>query len=237
MRLWTIQTEDAWTRAKRQGVLVGDGRGASPAWRPAYRWMAGARRRRLPTARRSAVAPVWVWLKWSGNSTRPDLRTPGHLPSGTRAVRLDWEDTEMCDISAGFSELSLGSGTSDRQDRTESPECRSVVSGSGEAWYRARFGTERSRVRIPPSRPLARRIQPHPEGDIRLNQSRPEERSVQQVRGCARGGRVSHVTNVERIIDRSRAGDPHGVLSVLDPNSLIPLDGLEKRGVMWAPLA
>ena len=35
---------------------------------------------RLPTARRSAVAPVWAWLKWSGNSSRPDLRTPGHVP-------------------------------------------------------------------------------------------------------------------------------------------------------------
>jgi hypothetical protein len=29
-----------------------------------------------------------------------------------------------------------------------------VTSGSSEAWYRARFGTGRSRVRIPPSRPL-----------------------------------------------------------------------------------
>src|SRR5258708_34402335 len=29
-----------------------------------------------------------------------------------------------------------------------------VISGSSEAWYRARFGTGRSRVRIPPSRPL-----------------------------------------------------------------------------------
>ena len=93
MRLWTIQTEEAWTRAKRQGVLAGDGRRVSPEWRPAYRWMAGAMQRRLPTARRSAVAPVWAWLKWSGNSTRPDLRTPGHVPSGTRAVRLEFLTT------------------------------------------------------------------------------------------------------------------------------------------------
>ena len=33
------------------------------------------------------------------------------------------------------------------------------------------------------------RILPRRKGDIRLNQSRPEERSIQQVRGCARGGR------------------------------------------------
>jgi Domain of unknown function (DUF3841) len=45
---------------------------------------------RLPTARRRAVTPVWAWLRWSGNSARPDLRTPGHVPSGTRAVRLEF---------------------------------------------------------------------------------------------------------------------------------------------------
>jgi hypothetical protein len=68
--------------------------GACPLkWRPAYRWMAGAMQRRLPSARRSAVAPVWAWLKWSRNSARPDLRTPGHVPSGTRAVRLEFLTT------------------------------------------------------------------------------------------------------------------------------------------------
>jgi hypothetical protein len=45
----------------------------------------------------------------------------------------------MCDISAGFSELSLGSGPEGFADRN---------SGSSEAWYRARFGTERSRVSV-----------------------------------------------------------------------------------------
>lgn len=90
MRLWTIQTEEAWTRAKRRGVLVGDGRYVFPDWRPAYRWMAGAMRRRLPAAPSRAVAPVWAWLRWTGNSTRPDLRTPGHVRAGTRAVRLEF---------------------------------------------------------------------------------------------------------------------------------------------------
>src|SRR5580693_4840602 len=46
----------------------------------------------------------------------------------------------------------LGSGPRNRVHRTSSRTF--TTSGSSEAWYRARFGTERSRVRIPPSRPL-----------------------------------------------------------------------------------
>src|SRR6266851_8155224 len=41
--------------------------------------------------------------------------------------------------------------------RSSATTCRSVISGSSEAWYRARFGTGRSRVQIPPSRPLTAR--------------------------------------------------------------------------------
>jgi hypothetical protein len=46
----------------------------------------------------------------------------------------------------------LGSGPRNRVHRTSSRTFK--TSGSSEAWYRARFGTERSRVRIPPSRRL-----------------------------------------------------------------------------------
>ena len=64
----------------------------------------GAVQHRLPTARRSAVARVWAWLRWGGNSTRPDLRTPGHVPSGTRAVRLEFlirGDDVLCSLPWG----------------------------------------------------------------------------------------------------------------------------------------
>jgi len=66
----------------------------------------GAVQHRLPTARRSAVARVWAWLRWGGNSTRPDLRTPGHVPSGTRAVRLAFlirGDDVLCSLALGKS--------------------------------------------------------------------------------------------------------------------------------------
>jgi hypothetical protein len=59
---------------------------------------------------------------------------------------------EILAILAQFRELRLGSGPRNRVHRTSSRTF--TTSGSSEAWYRARFGTERSRVRIPPSRPL-----------------------------------------------------------------------------------
>jgi len=103
MTLWTIQTEDAWTVAKQRGFLVSDGRRVSPSWRPAYRWMAGAMRRRLPAPRR-ATAPVWAWVRWNQSSTRPDLRASGHVRSGVRAVRLEFsmrlEDVLCSDFEA-----------------------------------------------------------------------------------------------------------------------------------------
>src|SRR5260370_37570292 len=81
------------------------------------------------------------------------------------------------------------------------------MSGSSEAWYRARFGTERSRVQIPPSRPFtftgsvvattAARTDPTIL-DIRraarrnIN-NRSEERPVQEYRGTANCERVLRV--------------------------------------------
>ena len=55
--------------------------------------------------------------------------------------------------------IRLGKDDEEPRFGTEEPsalwiEQENKTSGSSEAWYRARFGTERSRVRIPPSRPV-----------------------------------------------------------------------------------
>jgi hypothetical protein len=106
------------------------------------------------------------------------------------------------------------------------------MSGSSEAWYRARFGTGRSRIQIPPSRPLpskgplfattATRTDPTTLDITRLVAKRvldntSEERPIQEYRGCARGAGVavsgSSTRNVEPPSDRplrpARAGIAH----------------------------
>jgi hypothetical protein len=65
-----------------------------------------------------------------------------------------YAECEILAILAQFRELRLGSGPRNRVHVTSSRNLK--TSGSSEAWYRARFGTERSRVRIPPSRPLTK---------------------------------------------------------------------------------
>jgi len=36
--------------------------------------------------------PVWVWRQWDGaRRSRPDLRSRGHLPTGTQGVRIEVE--------------------------------------------------------------------------------------------------------------------------------------------------
>src|ERR1700730_17600499 len=73
-----------------------------------------------------------------------------------RPGRLCWRyaEREILAILEQFRELRLGSGPRNRVHGTSSRKFK--TSGSSEAWYRARFGTERSRVRIPPSRPLTK---------------------------------------------------------------------------------
>src|SRR6266849_10988764 len=80
---------------------------------------------------------------WAG-SEQPNRHAVG-MPSLLSAI-----------FTGQISELLLGSGPRNRVHRTSSRKFK--TSGSSEAWYRARFGTERSRVRIPPSRPLTKSV-------------------------------------------------------------------------------
>jgi hypothetical protein len=82
IRLWTIQTEEAWLEARKRGELRGDGRRVWRSHRPAYRWLMEQMAARLP--RYSGGYPVWCWYH-----PRPDLRRPGHLPPGVRGVRIE----------------------------------------------------------------------------------------------------------------------------------------------------
>lgn len=91
MRLWTIQTEEAFRLFERRGVLRGDGRRIDRDFRRAYAWMAEQMRQRIGRPQRRCRAPVWAWKFWSGRSVRPDLRSKGLLPHGAAGVRIEFE--------------------------------------------------------------------------------------------------------------------------------------------------
>lgn len=91
MRLWTIQTEQAFRLFKRCGVLRGDGRRVDKDFRRAYAWMAEQMSQRLGRPPGRSRAPVWAWKVWSSRSFKPDLRSSGLLPRGEAGVRIEFE--------------------------------------------------------------------------------------------------------------------------------------------------
>lgn len=90
VRVWSVQTRDVLDSLAAGRVWRPDVRHVCAAWRPAYRWMAHQLAARVGAPADGAQAPVWVWCQWRGaNRRRPDLRSRGHLPSGTAGVRLE----------------------------------------------------------------------------------------------------------------------------------------------------
>ena len=66
MRIWTIQTEEAWRVAKETGRLKATKDHQDTTWPEAYAWM----REQMVTR----IAPLWGWTRWGPRKARPDLR-------------------------------------------------------------------------------------------------------------------------------------------------------------------
>lgn len=101
MILWTIQTAEALQHLERKLRLRGDWRRVPKDYRQAYQWMTGQLSNRLgiPTRR----PPLWAWHSYDGAARRrPDLRTSGHLPRGTRGVRLELDAPEELVLLSDF---------------------------------------------------------------------------------------------------------------------------------------
>jgi len=87
MRLWTIQTKEAWEHAEKLGVLefneIAD-KEIDDWFRPAYNWMAGQLEERVRGYPCNKY-PIWAWYH-----PKPDLRRSGHLPRDTTGVRVEF---------------------------------------------------------------------------------------------------------------------------------------------------
>ena len=47
--------------------------------------------------------PIWVWQQWENRARRrPDLRAAGHLPKGTRGVRVEIQVQDNCVLLSDF---------------------------------------------------------------------------------------------------------------------------------------
>jgi len=90
MRLWTIQTDDAYHRLIADGQLVADPTRCDPDFVGPYKWMLNQMRRRIKGGTPSSKAALWAWSKWEPPTRdRPDLRARGHLPPGQSGYRIE----------------------------------------------------------------------------------------------------------------------------------------------------
>ncbi len=99
MKLWTIQTKQAWKLLQKQGFLIAtDEHIMEKSWLLPYRWMIEQMKKRLGPPPYSDCCPVWGWFQWESSKRRcPDLRAGGHLPKNERGVRIEFEcsDSEV----------------------------------------------------------------------------------------------------------------------------------------------
>lgn len=103
MILWTIQTPEAVANLQRTSVLLADSGDAESHFRTAFEWMAAQMRHRIGNPPRSSVRPLWAWHTWQGRRARPDLRSSGHLPRGTRAARIEFAAEPSTVLLSDFS--------------------------------------------------------------------------------------------------------------------------------------
>ena len=104
----------------------------------------------------AVLAPAPSGIQPPTHQFQETFGNPSVMVGDGRRGRLCWPyaDSNISRFQQWISKRSLGSGPRNRVHSTSSRTLK--TSGSSEAWYRARFGTERSRVRIPPSRPLTK---------------------------------------------------------------------------------
>ncbi len=103
MRLWTIQTIEAWNALQRTGVLHADPSLIEDYRLPAYNWLATRMHERIGKPPTDCSYPIWAWYQWQGhNKRRPDLRSTAHLPKGSHGIRIEIEVDEKNVLLSDF---------------------------------------------------------------------------------------------------------------------------------------
>lgn len=98
MILYSIQTEKAWQKAIKTGVLYGDKRFVWADFKLPYSWLMEQMNTKIGKSNRTT--PVWAWYK--NNDKMPDLRESGHLEKGTKGVRLKIEIADKYVLLSDF---------------------------------------------------------------------------------------------------------------------------------------
>ena len=100
VRVWSIQTIPVLEELNSNGIYRPDPKKIT-RWVPeipeekdpyyhSYLWMVAEMEKRIPPKPFKGAMPIWGWHQWLGiTQPKPDLRSGGHLPPGTRGVRFE----------------------------------------------------------------------------------------------------------------------------------------------------
>lgn len=79
MKIWSIQSDEAWESLKHNGRLCAYAHHQASQWPEAYRWMTDQMHERIGPPPKNTMVPLWGWYQWAGTERkRPDLRTLRH---------------------------------------------------------------------------------------------------------------------------------------------------------------
>ena len=92
MKLWTIQSLEFYNNLISEGEIYSSEEFAEPHFNNAYKWMINQMENRIGNRPNSNIYPIWAWYQFTNvKSKRPDLRTKGLLPKGTKGVRIEFD--------------------------------------------------------------------------------------------------------------------------------------------------
>ena len=95
MKLWTIQPIEFYNRLIIDGEIHSSEKYAESDFNDAYKWIVKQMENRIGNRPNVNIYPIWAWYQYKNvKSKRPDLRTSGFLPKGTKGVRIEFEKPE-----------------------------------------------------------------------------------------------------------------------------------------------
>lgn len=91
IRLWSIQTIEAWDELNQKGFLVGSKQYVEQEYLEGYEWMRQKMIEKIGKPKSTSQYPLWAWYQhYDKSKKKPDLRKTGHLPKGVRGVRIEF---------------------------------------------------------------------------------------------------------------------------------------------------
>lgn len=111
MKIWTVQPVAWYENLLKNGTISGERKYIDEDWKFClfgYHWLMGKMDERIGRRPFPECYPIWGWYQYLGHKRRkPDLRSTGFLPKGTKGVRVEIEKDEKDVLLSDFMLWSL----------------------------------------------------------------------------------------------------------------------------------